>query len=61
MANRDWIPKVPNLAAHAQELIQTLIHKAGESARAAVKQMYHGDRVLRVFVTTGELPVRFIE
>jgi len=32
-----------------------------ESARAAVKQMYHDDRVLRVSVTTDELPARFIE
>lgn len=32
-----------------------------ESARAAVKQMYHDDRVLRVFVTTDELQARFIE
>lgn len=32
-----------------------------EDARAAVKQMYHDDRVLRVFVVADELPPRFIE
>jgi hypothetical protein len=32
-----------------------------DDARQAVKQMYHDDRVLRVFVVTNEAPPRFIE
>ena len=32
-----------------------------EAARGAVKQMYHDDRVLRVFVVTDEAPPRFVE
>jgi hypothetical protein len=32
-----------------------------EAARAAVKPMYHDDRVLRVFVVTDEMPPRFVE
>jgi hypothetical protein len=30
-------------------------------ARQAVKQVYHDDRVLRVFIVTDELPPRFVE
>ncbi len=32
-----------------------------ESARAAVKQTYHDDRVLRVFIVTDDVPPRFVE
>ena len=32
-----------------------------ESARAAVKQMYHDDRVLRVLIVTDDVPPRFVE
>jgi hypothetical protein len=32
-----------------------------ESARAAVKQAYHDDRVLRMFIVTDEVPPRFVE
>lgn len=32
-----------------------------EEARAAVKSMYHDDRVLRVFVVTGDVPPKFVE
>jgi hypothetical protein len=32
-----------------------------DEARRAVKQMYHDDRVLRVFVVTDEAPPRFVE
>jgi hypothetical protein len=31
-----------------------------ESARAAVKQAYHDDRVLRVFIVTDDVPPRFV-
>lgn len=32
-----------------------------EMARAAVKQTYHDDRVLRVFIVTDDVPPRFVE
>ena len=32
-----------------------------ESARAAVKQMYHDDRVLRIFIVTDDVPPQFVE
>ena len=32
-----------------------------ESARAAVKQTYHDDRVLRLFIVTDDVPPRFVE
>jgi len=32
-----------------------------DEARRAVKAMYHDDRVLRVFIVTGEAPPRFVE
>jgi len=32
-----------------------------EAARASVKQMYHDDRVLRVFIVTDEAPPTFVE
>jgi hypothetical protein len=32
-----------------------------ESARAAVRQTYHDDRVLRVFIVTDDVPPRFVE
>ena len=32
-----------------------------ENARAAVKQAYHDDRVLRVFIVTDDVPPRFVE
>ena len=32
-----------------------------ESARAAVKQTYHDDRVLRSFIVTDDVPPRFVE
>jgi len=31
------------------------------AARQAIKQMYHDDRVLRVFIVTDEAPPRFVE
>jgi len=32
-----------------------------EDARRAVKQMYHDDRVLRVFIVRDALPSQFVE
>jgi hypothetical protein len=32
-----------------------------EAAPASVKQMYHDDRVLRVFIVTDEAPPTFVE
>jgi hypothetical protein len=32
-----------------------------DEARRVVKQMYHDDRVLRVFIVTDEAPPRFVE
>ena len=32
-----------------------------ESARAVVKQTYHDDRVLRVFIVIDDVPPRFVE
>ncbi len=32
-----------------------------ESARAAVKQAYRDDRVLRMLIVTDEVPPRFVE
>ena len=32
-----------------------------DEARRSVKQMYHDDRVLRVFIVTDEAPPRFVE
>jgi hypothetical protein len=32
-----------------------------EEARQAVKQMYHNDRVLRVFIVTDTAPPQFVE
>jgi hypothetical protein len=32
-----------------------------ENARAAVKQTYHDDRVLRLFIVTDDVPPRFVE
>ena len=32
-----------------------------EDARRAVKQMYHDDRVLRVFIVKDALPSQFVE
>ena len=32
-----------------------------DDARRAVKQMYHDDRVLRVFIVTDALPAQFVE
>jgi len=32
-----------------------------DDARKAVKQMYHDDRVLRVFIVSDEVPPRFVE
>ena len=32
-----------------------------DEARNSVKQMYHDDRVLRVFIVTDEAPPRFVE
>ena len=32
-----------------------------EAARAAVRAMYHDDRVLRAFIVTDEVPPRFVE
>ena len=32
-----------------------------ELARAAIKQAYHDDRVLRMFIVSDEVPPRFVE
>lgn len=32
-----------------------------EDARQSVKAMYHDDRVLRVFIVTGDAPPQFVE
>jgi hypothetical protein len=32
-----------------------------EGARSAVKQTYHDDRVLRLFIVTDDVPPRFVE
>jgi hypothetical protein len=32
-----------------------------EAARAAARQMYHDDRVLRAFIVTDEAPPQFVE
>ena len=32
-----------------------------DDARAAAKEMYHDDRVLRAFIVTDEEPPRFVE
>jgi hypothetical protein len=32
-----------------------------DDARKAVKQMYHDDRVLRVFIVSDEIPPRFVD
>ena len=32
-----------------------------EDARQIVKQMYHDDRVLRVYIVTDDAPPRFVE
>jgi hypothetical protein len=32
-----------------------------ESARAAVKQAYHDDRVLRMYIVSDDVPPRFVE
>ena len=46
----------------ASSIPETWVHFASlDEARGAVKQMYHDDRVLRVFVVTDEAPPRFVE
>jgi hypothetical protein len=32
-----------------------------DAARAAIRAMYHDDRVLRAFIVTDEAPPRFVE
>ena len=32
-----------------------------EDARAAIKHMYHDDRVLRAFIVTDSMPPQFVE
>jgi hypothetical protein len=36
-------------------------YQTAEAARAAVKGMYHDDRVLRAFIVTDTVPPRFVE
>ena len=46
----------------ASTIPETSAHYATiESARAAVKQAYHDDRMLRVFIVADEVPPRFVE
>jgi hypothetical protein len=32
-----------------------------DEARKAIKQVYHDDRVLRIFIVTDEVPPQFVE
>ena len=46
----------------ASSILETWKHFATlDEARQAVKQMYHDDRVLRVFVVTDGLTPQFVE
>lgn len=46
----------------ASSIAQTWVrYRTLEEARLAVKQMYHDDRVLRVFIVTDEVPPQFVE
>ncbi len=46
----------------ASSIPDTWMHFAKlEEAEAAVKHMYHDDRVLRVFVVTDDAPPKFVE
>jgi hypothetical protein len=36
-------------------------YAAVDEVRKAAKQMYHDDRVLRVFIVTDDCPARFVE
>jgi len=46
----------------ASSIAETWNHYATvDEAKGATKQMYHDDRVLRVFVVTDEAPPQFVE
>ena len=46
----------------ASSISETWNHYATvDEAKRATKQMYHDDRVLRVFVVTEEVPPQFVE
>lgn len=46
----------------ASSIPETWVRYASlDLARAAVKQMYHDDRVLRVFIVTDDVPPQFVE
>lgn len=46
----------------ASSIAETWSHFATlEEARRAVKQMYHDDRVLRVFIVSDTFPAQFVE
>jgi hypothetical protein len=46
----------------ASSISETWDHYATvDEAKRATRQMYHDDRVLRVFVVTEEAPPRFVE
>jgi hypothetical protein len=46
----------------ASSIAETWTHFATlDDARRAVKQMYHDDRVLRVFIVRDTLPAQFVE
>ena len=36
-------------------------HPTADAARAAAKQMYHDDRVLRVLIVENDVPPRFVD
>ena len=37
------------------------VYETLENARAAVKQAYHDDRVLRMYIVSDDVPPRFVE
>ena len=37
------------------------LYESLETARAAVKQAYHDDRVLRMYIVIDDVPPRFVE
>ncbi len=46
----------------ASSIPETWIRFASvDEARAAIKHMYHDDRVLRAFIVSDEVPAQFVE
>ncbi len=46
----------------ASSIPETWIRFASlEEARAAIKHMYHDDRVLRAFIVSDDVPAQFVE